>query len=90
MRVPAAMLSEPDPDRLAPLAAQLDLGPPTVVRKRILDGARAVAHRDAVEASARDVAVEALRKQRFGVGSTQEFRGVGSDLWARGREPDGS
>jgi len=26
----------------------------------------------------------------FGVGSTQEFRGVGSDLWASGREPDGS
>jgi hypothetical protein len=32
--LPAEVLTEPDPDHLAPLIAALDLGPPTVVRKR--------------------------------------------------------
>jgi len=88
--LPAAVLTEPDPDRLAPLCAGLDLGPPDMVRRRIQQGAKAVAHRDAVEASARDVAVAALRREGFGVVSTENRRGVGSDLWAAGCEADGT
>lgn len=79
--LPAMVLSEPDPDRLAPMCAGLDLGPPTAVRQRILDGARAVAHRSAVEGAARDVAVAALRRHRLAVVSTERERGIGSDLW---------
>lgn len=81
--LPAAVLSEPDENRLAPLCAGLDLGPASAVRQRILLGAKAVAHRDAVQAAARDVVVAALRRVKFGVVSTEDKRGIGSDLWAR-------
>jgi hypothetical protein len=87
---PAAVLNEPDPDRLAPIVAGLDLGPPTVVRKRILEGARAAAHRSSVEKAARDVVVAGLRRARMGVVSTESRRGLGSDLWARAIEANGS
>lgn len=87
--LPAAVLTEPDPDRLAPLLINLDLGPPTVVRKRILDGARASAHRSSVEKAARDVVVGGLRRVRMGVVSTEAKRGLGSDLWARCKEANG-
>ena len=60
--LPAEVLTEPDPDQLAPLIAGLDLGPPTVVRKRILDGVRASAHKRSVESAARAVAVRGLRQ----------------------------
>ena len=87
---PARVLTEPDPDQLAPLVADLDLGPPTVVRKRILDGVRATAHKRQVESAARKVAVEGLRATGRAVVSTEDRRGVGSDLWARGAETHGS
>lgn len=88
--LPRSVLSERDPNRLVPLVAGLDLGPPSVVRRRILDGARAHAHRSAVEKAARDVAVGELRRARMGVVSTETQRGLGSDLWARGVEADGT
>jgi hypothetical protein len=88
--LPAAVLSERDPDCLAPLIAGLDLGPPTVVRKRIVDGARAAAHRTSVERAARDVVVGVLRRGRFGVVSTERKRGFGSDLWGRAVESNGT
>jgi hypothetical protein len=81
--LPAGILTEPDPDMLVPLLAGLDLGPPTRVRRRILEGARAAAHRSSVEKAARDVAVGELRRARFAVASTELERGLGSDLWAR-------
>lgn len=87
--LPAAVLTEPDPDRLAPIVAGLELGPPMVVRRRILAGARAAAHRSAVEKAARDVVVGGLRRARFGVVSTEKERGLGSDLWARAIESTG-
>lgn len=88
--LPAAILTEPDPDRLAPAVANLDLGPPSMVRKRILDGARAAAHRSSVEKAARDVVVGRLRRVRMAVVSTEKERGLGSDLWAKAVESDGS
>jgi hypothetical protein len=87
--LPAASLTEPDPNKLAPLVTGLDLGPPNEVRQRILDGARASAHRSSVEKAARDVAVEELRRARFAVVSTELERGLGSDLWARSRDAAG-
>jgi hypothetical protein len=88
--LPAAILTEPDPNRLAPILRGLDLGPPVVVRKRILDGARAAAHRSSVEKAARDAVVAHLQQVRMGVVSTELERGLGSDLWARAIEADGS
>jgi plasmid stability protein len=88
--LPAEVLTEPDPDHLAPLIAALDLGPPTVVRKRILDGVRASAHKRSVESAARAVAVRGLRQTGRAVVSTESKRGIGSDLWARGVEPSGT
>jgi hypothetical protein len=88
--MPAEALTEPNPNQLAPLLRNLDLGPPTVVRKRILEGARAAAHRFSVERAARDVAVGALRRVRMAVVSTEREPGLGSDLWARCTEADGT
>lgn len=88
--LPASLLNEPDPNQLAPITASMDLGPPTVVRKRILDGARATAHRNAVEKAARDLAVDSLRRVGLGVVSTENRRRLGSDLWAQGIEADGT
>lgn len=86
--LPVEVLTEPDPDRLTAIVANLDLGPPTTVRRRILEGARGAAHRKSVEASARDVAVAALNHEGFGVVSTEKQRGLGSDLWAKAIEHD--
>lgn len=88
--LPASVLTDPDPNQLAPVLVGLDLGPPTVVRKRILDGARAAAHRSSVEKAARDVIVARLRGVRMGVVSTEKERGLGSDLWTRAIEADGT
>lgn len=88
--LPAEVLTEQDPSQLAPMIRNLDLGPPDVVRKRVLDGARAAAHRSSVEKAARDTVVGQLRGVRMGVVSTELERGLGSDLWARGLEADGS
>lgn len=87
--LPAKVLSEPNPDNLAPLLRNLDLGPPTTVRRRILEGAKASSHRSFVEKSARDVAVAQLRRARISVVSTEEKRGLGSDLWAKALNADG-
>lgn len=87
--LPAVALTEPDPDRLAVALRDVDLGPPTHVRQRILDGARASAHRRSVELAARDVVVAGLRRVRFSVLSTELQKGVGSDLWGRAVTADG-
>ncbi len=81
--LPAGILTQPDPDRLAAIVSGLDLGPPTMVRRRILEGARGSAHRTSVEKAAVDVALRELHRARFSVVSTENRRGVGSDLWAR-------
>ena len=86
--LPASVLTEPDPIRLVPILSGLDLGPPTVVRRRILDGARASAHRRSVEKAARDVVVAGLHRVRMGVVSTEMEKGLGSDLWAQAIEAD--
>jgi hypothetical protein len=86
--LPAAVLAVPDPNELAPILSGLDLGPPTVVRQRIRDGARASAHRASVEKAARDVVVACLHRVRMGVVSTEKKKGLGSDLWARAIEAD--
>ena len=89
--LPAGILTEPDRNRLAPIVAAVpDLGPPFVVRKRILDGARATAHRKSVEKAGRDVVVKGLRRVRMAVVSTESEKGLGSDLWARALEADGT
>ncbi|MGJ9402428.1 hypothetical protein [Arthrobacter sp. KK5.5] len=91
--LPASVLSETDHHRLAPLCARLKLGPPWEVEKRIRDGAKAVDHRNKVEANARNTAVKALRRERFAVVSTEDERGAngpGADLWGRSYEVDGS
>jgi hypothetical protein len=91
--LPASVLTENDPDQLAPLCAGLDLGPPWEVRQRILLGAKAVDHRKRVEALARNVAVKALVQEEFGVVSTELERGAdgpGADLLARCYEADGT
>ncbi|MGJ9402891.1 hypothetical protein [Arthrobacter sp. KK5.5] len=91
--LPASVLSETDPDQLAPMCAGLKLGPPWEVQKRILDGAKAVDHRNKVEANARNAAVKALRREGFGVVSTEDERGAngpGADLWGCCYEADGS
>lgn len=88
--LPAAVLTTADPDDLAPLLGPLDLGPPTQVRRRITAGARATAHRRSVEAAARDVVVRTLCRCRFGAVSTENRRGIGSDIWAQAIEADGA
>jgi hypothetical protein len=88
--MPAAALTEPDPNQLLPLLRDLDLGPPTVVRARILAGARAAAHRFSVERAARDVAVAALRRARMAVSSTEREMGLGSDLLVGWQDADGT
>ena len=88
--LPATILTEPDPDRLAAIVAGGKFGPPQLVQQRILDGAHGVAHRDSVEKAARDVAIDALRKANFHVISTEDERGSGSDLWAKAIEGDNS
>lgn len=87
--LPAETLTEPDEIQLIKILQGLDLGPSTVVRKRILDGVRASAHRASVEKAARDLVVGELRRANFGVVSTETKRGLGSDLWARAIEADG-
>jgi hypothetical protein len=88
--LPAAVLTEPDPDRLAGIVSGLDLGPPTLVRRRILEGARGSAHRISVEKAAIDVALDELRRARFSVVSTEKQRGIGSDLWAQSVDASGN
>jgi hypothetical protein len=91
--LPASVLTESDPDRLAPQCVGLDLGPSWAVRQRILDGAKAADHRKRVEALARNAAVNALVQQGFGVVSTELERGAdgpGADLLARCYESDGT
>ena len=88
--LPAQLLTEPDPDRLAPITAGLPLGPPTHVHQRIVAGAKSSAHRRSVESAGRDLVVMALRSGRFGSVSTENKRGLGSDIWAQAAEPDGS
>lgn len=88
--LPAAVLSLEDTGRLIARVEHLDLGPPFDVRRRIREGARAAAHRSTVEKSARDMVVAELLRLNMGVVSTESRRGVGSDLWTRGLNADGT
>lgn len=87
--LPVDILTEPDPNLLAPLGQGLDLGPPDVVRRRILEGARAQDHRDRVERRAVTHVVRRLRSRRWGVADTQKIRGAegpGADLWVNAED----
>lgn len=88
--LPAEVLTEQNPGSLTAMLSKLDLGPPSTVRRRIREGARAAAHRRSVEDAGRDVAVSSLASRRFAVVSTEKERGLGSDLWAKALEGDGS
>ncbi len=88
--LPATFLTESDPGKLVEISAGLDLGPPTAVRRRILEGARAVAHKKSVEASAVTVVVNTMGSQIFGMASREHERGIGYDLDAVAVEHDGS
>lgn len=83
--LPAGILAEVDPNQLVSHVLGMDCGPPQKVRRRILEGARAVDHRDHVEHAARSTVVRALTRAGMGVRSVESCRGAsgyGADLVA--------